>query len=474
MPNGPQLITYPDGLGGTISDIIDLMEGRLRGLFPSGVHVLPPFPSSGDRGFAPLRYDIIDPRFGSASDLQELAAFGGLTLDVMVNHISAQSMQFLDFRAHGRASAWSDLFITAEKVFPNGPPSPEELAATTLRRPGGPFHEITVGATGEVETVWATFADKETGRVEQIDLDLSSPVTRSLIEVWFRQLASMGATTVRLDAVGYVTKRAGTSSFMVEPDIWDRMAGLARLASKTGLEVLAEVHHLRKTHRALTGKGYCSYDFVLPALVLHALYTGRVGELGAHLAQSPRRQVTTLDTHDGIPIMPDMSGVLEPGDLERIVDTCVSRDANISRVFNPPPGSVNTHQINVTYRDAAGSDDAYLAARAIQLFAPGLPQIYYVGLLGGRNDHSGQSPIADSRSINRHNYSHGEIALALETPVVRQLLGLVRLRAEHPAFAGAVEFAYSEHALTATWTNGAERAALTVDFDDPSPRIDAT
>ena len=49
----PQLLTYPDSLGGRLPALADLLDGPLAGLF-RGVHVLPPFPSSGDRGFAPL------------------------------------------------------------------------------------------------------------------------------------------------------------------------------------------------------------------------------------------------------------------------------------------------------------------------------------------------------------------------------------------------------------------------------------
>ena len=47
----PQLVTYPDSLGGDLPALVGLLEGPLAGLF-RGVHVLPPFPSSGDRGFA--------------------------------------------------------------------------------------------------------------------------------------------------------------------------------------------------------------------------------------------------------------------------------------------------------------------------------------------------------------------------------------------------------------------------------------
>ena len=48
----------------------------------------------------------------------------------------------------------------------------------------------------------------------------------------------------------------------------------------------------------------------------------------------------------------------------------------------------NPHQYNCTYFSALhGNARHYLMARAIQFFTPGLPMVYYVGLLAGRNDH---------------------------------------------------------------------------------------
>ena len=94
-------------------------KARWPGVF-HGVHVLPPFPSSGDRGFAPLTYDQIDPRFGTWDDIGRLAEHHDVLLDLMINHISRQSREFEDFLRHGRASPYGDLFITLDKVWPDG------------------------------------------------------------------------------------------------------------------------------------------------------------------------------------------------------------------------------------------------------------------------------------------------------------------------------------------------------------------
>ena len=60
--------------------------------------------------------------------------------------------------------------------------------------------------------------------------------------------------------------------------------------------------------------------------------------------------------------------------------------ANVKRVYNTEKyNNLDIYQINCTYYSALGDDDnAYLLARAIQFFAPGTPQVYYVGLLAGK------------------------------------------------------------------------------------------
>src|SRR3989449_11722445 len=117
MPEGsgvlayrPQLITYPDSLMANLGGLAELLEGPLNGAF-SGVHILPPFPSSGDRGFAPLTYREIDPTFGSWADISQLAEDYDVVLDLMINHISRQSVEFIDFERHGRRSLYADLFL---------------------------------------------------------------------------------------------------------------------------------------------------------------------------------------------------------------------------------------------------------------------------------------------------------------------------------------------------------------------------
>ena len=468
----PQLLTYPDSLGGNLGAIADLLDGAFRGMF-RGVHVLPPFPSSADRGFAPLTYDEIDLRFGTWDDVRRISRDHDVLLDLMINHVSRQSPQFVDFLAHGRRSSTADLFITLDKVWPDGDPDPEDVARIFLRKPDDPFSTVRIADTGTQERIWTSFGTA--GWSEQIDLDVTSPVTRDLIRQWFGAFADRGVRIVRLDAVGYVIKKPGTSCFMVEPEIYDVLSWASDVAASFGLAVLPEVHDVYATHERLSAHGYWTYDFVLPGLVLHTFLTGAPSRLAAHLARSPERQFTMLDCHDGIPVRPDLDGILEPDEMRALADRVDAAGGNVNRILSGAHAAeVDVHQLNATYYAALDCDDErYVAARAIQLFARGVPQVYYVGLLAGDNDHDAVARTGEGRAINRHDYALGEIEAALSRPVVGRVIELVRLRNAHPAFEGQLRVdGGSEHRLRLTWSTADSELSLDVDFASRRAVID--
>lgn len=468
----PQLLVYPDGLGGDLRTLSELLSGPLAGTF-HGVHILPPFPSSGDRGFAPVTYDRIDERFGGWEDIERIARDHDVLLDVMINHISRRSAEFRDFERHGRASRFADLFITLDKVWPDGEPPPGDVARIFLRKPESPFTTVTITETGATERIWTTFGTSTWS--EQIDLDVTAAATRQLITGWLQTLADHAVRIVRLDAVGYVVKKPGTSCFMVEPEIYEFLAWITDAAASMGMAVLPEIHDRAATHRKLSSHGFWTYDFALPALVLQALSTGRAERLAEHLAGSPERQFTTLDSHDGIPVRPDLDGILEPSEMLELADRVRGQGGNVNRILaGASVGGVDVHQLNCTYYAAVGQDDErYLAARAIQLFARGVPQIYYVGLLAGANDFAAVERDGDGRAINRHNFTRAEIDEALQRPVVQRLLELIQLRNTHPAFAGHLTVEMDGPArLIQRWQARDASCSLVVELDTSRVLID--
>ena len=111
-----------------------------------------------------------------------------------------------------------------------------------------------------------------------------------------------------------------------------------------------------------------------------------------------------------------------------------------------------------TFYDALGRRDGeYLIARAIQCFVPGVPQVYYVGLLAGGNDIELLRRTGVGRDINRHHYTAGELEQQLKRPVVRSLLALLRLRNTHAAFHGSFRAAATATDRWSMGTDGFER-----------------
>ena len=461
-----QLITYPDSLGGDLTALRQVIEQYFPDLFGGGIHILPPYPSSGDRGFAPLDYSLIDPRFGTWKDIGELGARYGVMLDVMVNHMSRRSAQFQDFLQNGRSSPYADMFLTIDKIWPDGRPVQADIDKMFLRRPL-PYSVFTVG-NGQEEIVWTTFG--KTDPSEQIDLDVKSPLTRQYLSGIFQHFRANHVNMVRLDAVGYVIKKPGTSCFFVEPEIYEFLDWVAEQAEEHDIALLPEVHSHYSIQYKLAERGFWIYDFILPFTVLDALVNRSSGMLLRYLRTRPANQFTMLDCHDGIPVKPDLDDLVEPANARKVVDLCLERGANLSHVLSDhhkSPDGFDVHQIRCTYYDALGrDDDAYLAARAIQLFVPGIPQIYYVGLLAGENDPARAEATGDGREINRHNYTLEEIHQAVQRPVVQRLVKLIRFRNEHAAFEGTFRVCETgDREIRLQWENGASRCVLHVDLD---------
>src|SRR5690606_39064997 len=123
--------------------------------------------------------------------------------------ISRRSPQFQDFLAKGRKSRYADMFLTLDKIWPDGKPVQADIDKMFLRRPV-PYSTFAIG-DGTEEKVWTTFG--KTDPSEQIDLDVHSPLTRQYFSDIFRHFKSNRVRMVRLDAVGYVIKKPGTSCF---------------------------------------------------------------------------------------------------------------------------------------------------------------------------------------------------------------------------------------------------------------------
>jgi sucrose phosphorylase len=467
MDNRPQLITYVDRLAQDFNGLRAALDGPFCGAF-GGVHVLPFFvPIDGaDAGFDPVDHTCVDPRLGTWSDVAALGEGYSVMADLIVNHVSVDSAPFVDWRLHGEGSAHARMFLRPADVF-EGEPTDEQRAVIYRPRPTPAFHDVEF-ADGSMHTLWSTFTH------EQIDIDVESDEGWAYLIQILDRFAEANVGLVRLDAVGYAIKRAGTSCFMI-PETYDFIDRLANAARSRGMSVLVEVHGYHRDQIDVAERVDLVYDFALPPLVIDALTTGDESALRSWIAIRPRNAINVLDTHDGIGVIDvgvdqrdrTRPGLLPPARIDRLVEGIHERSGGGSRAATGASASnLDLYQVNCTFYDALGADDdRYLAARMIQLMLPGIPQIYYVGLLAGSNDTELLERTGVGRDVNRHRYTDDEISDALERPVVAKLLEMLRWRATDAAFDGEFEVISSPPGtIRMRWTNGQHVADRTVEL----------
>ncbi len=452
-----------------------LLAGPLSGVF-GGAHLLPFFtPIDGaDAGFDPTDHTEVDTRLGTWKDVQALGGTIELVADLIVNHISSSSPQFLDFSKKGPASQYAGMFLTLDRVFPQGARE-SDLLGIYRPRPSLPFSPVTL-SSGERKLLWTTF------NPEQVDIDVRHSQAEAYLDSILRKFQAAGIKMIRLDAVGYAIKKPGTSCFMI-PETFEFIADLTGKARTLGIEVLVEIHSHYLKQIDIARRVDRVYDFALPPLVLHALFQNDSRPLAHWLSISPRNAVTVLDTHDGIGVIDvgadadGTPGLLSPEEIDNLVETIHQRSRGQSqKATGAAASNLDLYQVNCTFLDALGGREAeYLIARALQFFAPGIPQVYYVGLLGGTNDMDLLARTGVGRDINRHYYSVAEIETALRQPLVQKQMELIRLRNTHPAFEGDFQVeAPTENRIAIRWESGKHCIRLHVDLSVPSASITGT
>ena len=253
---------------------------------------------------------------------------------------------------------------------------------------------------------------------------------------------------------------------------------MKQLATEHGLTLLPEIHaeYGSGLHQEVAAQGFPVYDFFLPGLVIDALDRG-VNKHLLHwiteLDESGISTVNMLGCHDGIPVLDlkgkEIDGVYHEGllsddEIESVIDNILARGGRIKNLYGADGRKIAYYQVNATYFSALGEDEQkLLLARAIQMFTPGIPQVWYLDLFAGKNDYAAadRGGTGGHKEINRTTLSLADIEIGLETSVVQDQLKLMRLRNTHPAFKGKLEITETEpHCLHLTWRNGEDCAIL--------------
>ena len=483
------LNAYPDSLGGRLEDIVNLLKTRdLQEVF-SSFYILPSlYHSDLDRGFSVIDYDLNE-QLASREDLEQLKNMGiDLKLDFILNHASAQSPQFQDLVKKGEDSDYRDFFIDWNTFWEGhgtmtkeGYIQPDEdcLKQMFFRKPGLPILMVEF-PDGKRVPYWNTFYQEVHGRqyLGQMDLNIHSPKVWDFYRDTLDKIASYGAAIVRLDAFAYAPKTPGKKNFLNDPETWELLQQIHTLAEPLGLTLLPEIHaaYEKKIYETLSKKGYATYDFFLPGLIIDAIEHKRGNYLAAWAKEVVEKKISTvnmLGCHDGIPLL-DLKGLLPEDDIQSLIDRIVSRGGMVKNLH----GQKNLYyQVNATYYSAlGGSDQKMLLARAIQMFMPGKPQIWYLDLFAGKNDHEAVERAGESghKEINRTNLSKEDIAEGLKREVVQKQLELIRMRNTLKAFSedADVKIFCEDSSLGICWENGEAFARLRVNLENGTYTIE--
>ncbi len=539
MSNGPMLNAYPDSMGGTLDDIVKVLQkDELKDTFES-FYILPSiFNTDLDRGFSVIDYGINE-ELGSRQAIEDIKAMDiDLKLDFILNHASVLSKEFQDIIKNGEKSKYKDFFIDWNKFWEGcgemteaGYIQPDEkyIKDMFFRKPGLPILMVRF-PDGRNVPYWNTFyqevryksleaedlmevmdiqyvaagrladcvnsqisegcavADLQLGKYEQyrsqvvellessrrylgqMDLNIKSPLVWEFYENTLKTLSSYGAKIVRLDAFAYAPKEPGEKNFLNDPGTWDLLQKVKELADKNQVTLLPEIHasYGEKIYELVASKGYMTYDFFLPGLLIYAIEKkdpAKLVEWAKELVDNDIRVVNMLGCHDGIPLL-DLKGLLPEEEIQSLIDTLVSRGGFVKDLH----GAKNMYyQVNATYYSALGEDDKkMLFARAIQMFMPGKPQVWYLDLFAGKNDHEAvaRAGAGGHKEINRTNLSTEQIESQLQQEVVKKQIELLQLRKSHPAFGFDSELSINTEGsvVSFTWTKGADTITLKADF----------
>lgn len=316
----------------------------------------------------------------------------------------------------------------------------------------------------------------------QMDVNASSPLVWEFYRETLEKLKGFGCKILRLDAFAYLHKEVGKSNFFNKPGTWEYLERIRQIAQKNDLTLLPEIHaeyglHL---HEEVAQKGYHIYDFFLPGLTIHALETGSTKALlgwAREILDKGYKTVNMLGCHDGIPVLDlkgkEVNGVYNKGllldeEIEAIMNKIMDRGGRVKNLYDPSGKKISYYQVNATFFSALGEDEKkLLLARAIQMFMPGIPQVWYLDIFAGKNDYEAadKGGSGGHKEINRTTLSLQEVEQGLKRSIVIDQLAIIRLRNSSRAFLGKVEFKDTpDGELDIVWKNQKESAQLKADL----------
>lgn len=435
------LITYGnsilDGVHKPLDLLHDFLLRRMEGVV-NGVHILPFFPYTSDDGFAVSDFRAVDVQLGDWADINRISKDFHLMSDLVLNHVSSQGTWFNSY-LQGQ-SPYDKFFFEA---------SPEDDLRDVVRPRTTPLLQEVQTANGP-RHVWCTFSH------DQIDLDFRNPeVLLEFLRI-IRLHVDNGVRIIRLDAVAFLWKQAGTKSIHLPEThaIVQLMRLLCDYATET-IILLTETNVPKAENLSYFGnrnEAHAIYNFPLPPLILHAVMSGsarylRRWQSGMPPAQFGCAYLNFTASHDGIGMRP-AEGILPPEEQARMIDTIKDIGGLVSMRALPDGGEA-PYEINTTFYEATGRTfdgldslhfERFICSQTIVMSLEGIPAFYIHSMLATPNDHMQVERRGMNRAINRHRWDYPTLNALLDDPatVQAQVLGALserlRIRSRQGAF----------------------------------------
>lgn len=326
----------------------------------------------------------------------------------------------------------------------------------------------------------------------QMDVNANSELVWDFYEETLLKVSGYGCKILRLDAFAYLHKEIGQSNFFNKPGTWEYLERIKRIAQKNNLMLLPEIHaeyglHL---HDEVADKGYYIYDFFLPGLTIHTIENRNSNALrtwAKEIIEKGYKTINMLGCHDGIPVLDlkgkEVNGIYNKGlllddEIEAIMNKIIERGGRVKNLFDPSGKKISYYQVNATFFSALGEDEKkLLLARSIQMFMPGIPQVWYLDIFAGKNDYDAADigPNAGHKEINRTTLTIQDIEMGLKKEIVLNQLEIMRIRNTSKAFLGNVKFnETSDNEINIEWLNHKETAQLRANLNTLSFTINYT
>ncbi len=346
------------------------------------------------------------------------------------------------------------------------------------------IHDIDLGEYSQHKDDIVSVVEQNRQYLGQVDLNAQSDEVWEFYDETLKKLRDHGGKLVRLDAFAYLHKEPGKANFFNEPGTWEYLNRLKKIADKYGLILLPEIHseYGAGLHEKVASKGFPIYDFFFPGLVIHALDWGTNKHLLRWINEIIEKNIQTINMlgcHDGIPVLDlkgktnkdgSKDGLLSDDEIDAVIERIIDRGGRVKDLYGADGKKISYYQVNATFFSALGEDERKLRlARAIQMFMPGIPQVWYLDLFAGKNDYAAadKGGTGGHKEINRTTLSNNDIKQGLKQIVVREQLEIMRLRNTSPAFDGELTIGSTEeHRLHLSWKHQQYVATLEADLRD--------